>query len=190
MEKRKQNAKKVTVIAAVILMFSLVIGMGAFTYAKYVSTQETGNQNATAAKWGIVISADASMFGTDYTKGDGANATVVAGGADDAVLAVQEGVGALDHVAAAVVLLGREVAQRLRLFGGQVADGDAAQQRNHRVAVAVEVDRRGRVGVGRERESRFSFRGFCALSSRRRVGSQVESRARMHASARTVSHSV
>ena len=78
MEKRKQNAKKVTVIAAVILMFSLVIGMGAFTYAKYVSTQETGNQNATAAKWGIVISANASMFGTDYTKGDGANATVVA----------------------------------------------------------------------------------------------------------------
>ena len=90
MEKRKQNAKKVTVIAAVILMFSLVIGMGAFTYAKYVSTQETGNQNATAAKWGIVISADASsMFGTDYTKGDGANAnaTVVAGGAGVAVKA-------------------------------------------------------------------------------------------------------
>lgn len=88
MEKRKQNAKKVTVIAAVILMFSLVIGMGAFTYAKYVSTQETGNQNATAAKWGIVISADASsMFGTAYTKGDGANATVVAGGAGVAVKA-------------------------------------------------------------------------------------------------------
>ena len=88
MEKRKQNAKKVTVIAAVILMFSLVIGMGAFTYAKYVSTQETGNQNATAAKWGIVISANASsMFGTDYIKGKGANATVVAGGADVAVKA-------------------------------------------------------------------------------------------------------
>ena len=46
------------------------------------------------------------------------------------------------------MLLGREIAQRFGLFGVQVADGDTAQKRHDRMAVAVEVDRRGRVGVG------------------------------------------
>ena len=59
---------------------------------------------------------------------------VVAGRADDAVFRVQEGIRALDDVSAAVVLLRGEVAERLRLFGVQIADGDAAEQRNDRMA--------------------------------------------------------
>ena len=73
---------------------------------------------------------------------------VVAGGAYDAVFLIQEGIGALNHVAAAVMLLGGEIAQRLGFLGVQIADGDAAQQRHHRVAIAVKINRGGGVGVG------------------------------------------
>ena len=65
---------------------------------------------------------------------------VVARGADDAVGFVKEGIGALDNVTAAVMLLWREIAERLCLFGVQVADGDAAQQRHNGMAVAVKID--------------------------------------------------
>ena len=73
---------------------------------------------------------------------------VVAGGADDAVFRVKERVGALDDVTTAVVLLRREIAKSLRLFGIQIADGDAAEQRNDCVAVAVKVNGRRSVRVG------------------------------------------
>ena len=65
---------------------------------------------------------------------------VVARGADDAVGRVQEGIGALDNVTAAVMLLWREIAERFCFFGVQVADGDAAQQRHNGMAVAVKID--------------------------------------------------
>ena len=74
---------------------------------------------------------------------------VVAGGADDAVFRVQERVGALDDVTTAVVLLRREIAKSLRLFGIQIADGDAAEQRNDCVAVAVKVNGGRRIRVCR-----------------------------------------
>ena len=65
---------------------------------------------------------------------------VVARGADDAVGFVKEGIGALDNVTAAVMLLWREIAERFCFFGVQVADGDAAQQRHNGMAVAVKID--------------------------------------------------
>ena len=65
---------------------------------------------------------------------------VVARGADDAVGFVKEGIGALDNVTAAVMLFGGEIAERLCLFGVQVSDGDAAQQRHNGMAVAVKID--------------------------------------------------
>ena len=65
---------------------------------------------------------------------------VVARGADDAVGFVKEGIGALDNVTAAVMLFGGEIAERLCLFGVQVSDGDAAQQRHNGMTVAVKVD--------------------------------------------------
>ena len=65
---------------------------------------------------------------------------VVARGADDAVGFVKEGIGALDNVTAAVMLLWREIAERFCFFGVQVADSDAAQQRHNGMAVAVKID--------------------------------------------------
>ena len=65
---------------------------------------------------------------------------VVAGGADDAVFRIQKGVGALNQIAAAVVLLRGEVSEGFRFLRVQIADGDAAEQRNDRVAVAVKVN--------------------------------------------------
>ena len=73
---------------------------------------------------------------------------VVAGGADDAVFRVQERIGALDDVTAAVMLLRGEIAQRRGFLRVQVADGDAAEQRHDRVAVAVKVNGRRSVRVG------------------------------------------
>ena len=73
---------------------------------------------------------------------------VVAGGADDAVFRVQERIGALDDVTAAVMLLWREIAQRRGFLRVQIADGDAAEQRNDCVAVAVKVNGRRSVRVG------------------------------------------
>lgn len=73
MKERKQNLKKGIVAVAMFLMVGLVIGMGAVTYSKYVTQAEPAKPQATAAKWGFVISADASdMFGSDYTKTDSA----------------------------------------------------------------------------------------------------------------------
>ena len=73
---------------------------------------------------------------------------VVAGGADDAVFRVQERIGALDDVTAAVMLLWGEIAQRRGFLRVQIADGDAAEQRNDCVAVVVKVNGRRSIRVG------------------------------------------
>ena len=64
----KKN-KKLLAIIAVVLMIGLVAGMGAMTYARYISTVTTAPNQATAAKWGFVVNVDASnLFSTDYVK--------------------------------------------------------------------------------------------------------------------------
>jgi hypothetical protein len=58
--------KKSLVFVATALMLCLVVGMGAFTFAKYITSGNT-NQKATAAKWGFVVNVDAdNLFGTKY----------------------------------------------------------------------------------------------------------------------------
>ena len=87
--------KKFLVIIATVLMACLVVGMGAMTYSRYISTTELPAQSATAAKWGYVITADASnLFGSDYkvaegttARVDGTGALVVDGNADAVVVA-------------------------------------------------------------------------------------------------------
>ena len=65
--------KKHLIIVSVVLMVALVVGMGAMTYSKYISSYTSGSQTATAAKWGFVVTADTTnLFPTDYTLGDGA----------------------------------------------------------------------------------------------------------------------
>ena len=56
--------KKHLTIVAVVLMVALVVGMGAMTYARYISSYDSGEQIATAAKWGFVVNADTTnLFG-------------------------------------------------------------------------------------------------------------------------------
>ena len=82
--KKYQKRQKRLVLVAMVLMIGLVAGMGAMTYSKYITTAESENNQATAAKWGYTITVDVSnLFGEGYA-GTGL-ATVVA--RDDGVSA-------------------------------------------------------------------------------------------------------
>ena len=71
MKNNQRKNKKSLVLVAMILMIGLVAGMGAMTYSKYITTHTTETQTATAAKWGFVITADATeLFGTVYNEED------------------------------------------------------------------------------------------------------------------------
>ena len=50
---KSRKNKKMLVAVAMILMIALVAGMGAMTYSKYITSGTTGEQTATAAKWGF-----------------------------------------------------------------------------------------------------------------------------------------
>lgn len=92
MNSKFNKKKKMLVMASIVLMLTMVVGMGAFTFAKYVTTQTAGDR-ANTAQWGFVITADASdLFGTDYTlSGTGTSATVVETGKGVAVKATGTG---------------------------------------------------------------------------------------------------
>ncbi len=75
---KKQKQKKILVVAAIALMIALVSGMGAMTYARYITSSQVPAEQATAAKWGFVVTADTSnLFSSDYTL-NGTYATPVA----------------------------------------------------------------------------------------------------------------
>lgn len=78
--KMNETKKKSLVIIAMVLMVALVVGMGAMTYSRYVSSAQVNDTTATAAQWGIVITANTDgLFSKDYTKdGGSAYATKVA----------------------------------------------------------------------------------------------------------------
>ncbi len=92
MNSKFNKKKKMLVILSIVLMLTMVVGMGAFTFAKYV-TSHTADDQANAAQWGFVITADASnLFGKDYTlSGTGTSATVVPTGSGVAVKATGTG---------------------------------------------------------------------------------------------------
>lgn len=91
MNSKFNNKKKMLVMASIVLMLTMVVGMGAFTFAKYVTTQ-TADDRANTAQWGFVITADASnLFGTDYSLEGGTSATVVETGNGVAVKATGTG---------------------------------------------------------------------------------------------------
>lgn len=76
--KNNKKTKKVILGVCMVLMIALVCGMGAMTYSKYITTADKGTQQATAAKWGFVITANTdNLFGTDYTKAEGASSATV-----------------------------------------------------------------------------------------------------------------
>lgn len=79
MEKSRNNSRRLMAIIAVVLMVCLILAMGAVTFAKYISSGTTGDQTATAAKWGFVVTVDASkLLGENYSvQGSDTLATVV-----------------------------------------------------------------------------------------------------------------
>lgn len=86
MEKKKRKNRKPLIVVAMLLMVALVVGMGAMTYSRYVSSFNSGEQTATAAKWGYVITANTdNLFGDQYKK-DGANATAKVDGSGAVVV--------------------------------------------------------------------------------------------------------
>lgn len=67
MEKKNRKNRKPLIVVAMLLMVALVVGMGAMTYSRYVSSFTTGEQTATAAKWGFVVNANTTnLFGKNY----------------------------------------------------------------------------------------------------------------------------
>ncbi len=70
MEKTKTNKKSksfIVLLVAILLCIAVVLGMGGFTYAKYISQKSVPSQTANVAKWGWTVSAETSeLFGTQY----------------------------------------------------------------------------------------------------------------------------
>lgn len=59
--------KKFLTLVATGLMACLVAAMGGMTYSKYITTTKTETQQATAAKWGFVMTANTeNLFGKMY----------------------------------------------------------------------------------------------------------------------------
>lgn len=78
MKTNDKKMKKSILAICIGLMIALVCGMGAMTYSKYVTTENKGTQQATAAKWGFVMTVNTdNLFGKNYTKGEDTTATVV-----------------------------------------------------------------------------------------------------------------
>lgn len=79
--------KKFLTLVATGLMACLVAAMGGMTYSKYITNTKTGDQQATAAKWGFVMTANTeNLFGKMYNNAnketgkpatDGKPATIV-----------------------------------------------------------------------------------------------------------------
>ena len=94
MKNNQRKNKKSLVVVAIILMIGLVSGMGAMTYSRYISSGSTGTQQATAAKWGFVVTANTDgLFGTNYNNatagqdGDAQIATITTSTGDISVKA-------------------------------------------------------------------------------------------------------
>lgn len=77
MEKTKTNKKSkssvIVLLVAILLCVAVVLGIGGFTYAKYISEQSVDSKTANVAKWGYKISVDADeLFGDAYGTTTGA----------------------------------------------------------------------------------------------------------------------
>lgn len=73
---QKNSNKKSVFVIALLLLLVAVIGFGGYTMSKYVSNKN-GKGNASVAKWGFTVNADASkVFGSNYENTGAASSTV------------------------------------------------------------------------------------------------------------------
>ena len=85
--KLNKKQKRTATIASMAALLAVVLGMGGQTFAKYITTQETAD-TATVAKWGVVITANATnLFGSKYEDNviNASGDDIVAGGNYDVV---------------------------------------------------------------------------------------------------------
>lgn len=69
-EKKTRSNKKIFVIAAILVLLALILCFGGTTFAKYITEKKMPAQNATAAKWGFVVSANTGdLFSDKYNAG-------------------------------------------------------------------------------------------------------------------------
>ena len=86
--KLNKKQKRTATIASMAALLAVVLGMGGQTFAKYITTTETGTVQATVAKWGFVANAKATnMFKSEY-----AETVADAGGTDDLTVKANSGV--------------------------------------------------------------------------------------------------
>lgn len=65
-QSNSDNRKKTVVIVALLLALVLLLGIGGYTLAKYI-TSGSGDGTATVAKWGYTVNVDTSnLFGKNY----------------------------------------------------------------------------------------------------------------------------
>jgi hypothetical protein len=62
--KRKKITRLASILFALVLVTTCVISG---TFAKYITNASSGDQKARVAKWGVTISTDGELFGTQYT---------------------------------------------------------------------------------------------------------------------------
>ena len=94
MKKTTRKNNKAPYLVVTLACALLVMGLGGATLAKYITEKDTDSTAATVAKWGYVISLDATdLFSSDYELNGG---TVAKKAADDTGLSVD---GTADRVA-------------------------------------------------------------------------------------------
>lgn len=68
--KETKTRKKSVILAAIVLLLVAVLALGATTYAKYVTSGKVETKQATVAKWGFTVTANAdNLFGEAYNQG-------------------------------------------------------------------------------------------------------------------------
>ena len=78
-----KNSRKPLIIVSMALLLAVVLAMGGVTFAKYISTTNTGSNTAKVAAWGFTLSTEyGDMFGPTYDWNTATPAVVV--DADDA----------------------------------------------------------------------------------------------------------
>ena len=69
-EKKTRGNKKLLVVLAMILLLVAIFALGGYTFARYISSTGQKATQATVAKWGFVVNANADkLFSEQYNKG-------------------------------------------------------------------------------------------------------------------------
>ncbi len=131
------KSKKSMMAVAMVLMVALVIGMGAMTYSRYITTAGDKTLQATAAKWGYVVTVSVDdMFGSTYKADDSVNGTSVTTATDAESFDVVAEIGSSNLILApgtkgsmTINVVGEaEVLAELTISVKGVTDGEDAQE--------------------------------------------------------------